>query len=164
MIDAPFEFSLSERPEGLEVVLKLYNWRSFGKSCLIFLPSFGGLLVLFGRNAAIPSKALVIVLFLMAVLGCLGLAMSIVKRVVRFSDFGLTVRTFRLGVPGRLRRFQLNEVEQFGFGLFGHSGWPVLKFEVRNVWVVLASGVTEDEVNAFLRELYSHNVNLRRTI
>jgi hypothetical protein len=164
VFNAPFKFSISERPEGVEVVLKLYNWQSFGRSCLLVLIPISILTFLFSRSDATPSKVFVVILFLLAALGCFGLALSIVKRVLRFSDHRLTLRTFRLGVPTGLRTFSLEKVEQFGFGLFGHSLSPVLKFQVGNTWIVLASGVSEDEVIIFLRELCSYGVNLQHTV
>jgi hypothetical protein len=49
-------------------------------------------------------------------------------------------------------------VNSFGFGRAWHSFTPVLRLEIRTPsprtkWVVLASGTSEHEVNAFLREI-----------
>jgi hypothetical protein len=81
------------------------------------------------------------------------------------TDSQLRVQSVLWGIS-LTRLIPLNRVLAFGFGNFGTQMAPVLRIEIdrgadqRTEWLVLAGGVTNDEVGVFLNEVKNRGFRL----
>lgn len=89
---------------------------------------------------------------------------SVLWRTLILSASGLRLRTSFFGVAIS-RTIDLSDVNNLGFGYASHSSIPTLRLELRTPnartkWIVLASGTTENEVTAFLRDIEAKGFRL----
>jgi hypothetical protein len=83
--------------------------------------------------------------------------LSIANYSVKWSTLCLGPDALRLRVVRLFTRetkyFLTPAIRDFGFGLYSHSGNPVLKLDADGTWFVLADGVREDEVFMLLSDI-----------
>jgi hypothetical protein len=104
-------------------------------------------------------------------LGWLGMFFSIVLAILGLLIANYTLRTSRLVITTatlearmrtlftlRTRTLSMESIRGFGFGHYGHSCRPVLKFEDRSTWHVLATDVEEAEALKFVQEIEARGV------
>jgi hypothetical protein len=99
-------------------------------------------------------------------LGIFNAVHAMLWRTLTLSPSGLKLRSSFFGVA-MTRSIELGSVSSFGLGRAGHSGIPVLRIELRTratrtKWIVLASGITEAEVKAFLQDVEAQGFQLPR--
>lgn len=162
-----FKYQVRDTRDGVQVTMTNFSWKGLAFSLLwISVWSFGALrlFTLVEGFGAVAFLAALICGF-MASLGVYLFVLSWRRRTMMLSLTELQLRSSFLGIS-TTRRFGLSKVSNLGFGNVSHSFTPVLKFEVHNEskpnrrpkWVILASWVTQDEVDEFLRTLASRGL------
>lgn len=96
---------------------------------------------------------------LLLTLGIVAMIDSVIVRTVYLGRDKLRLRLslLRLGYD---RSFESSTIERFGIGYYGHSGRPVLKFEIGGKWFVLANDVAPEEVNGLRMAIEAHGFRL----
>jgi hypothetical protein len=161
-----FKYKVRRVQNCVEVEVGACRWKgflaSFLWSVLWLLAGFKAFDSWWGKTAFGFLFLLFCVLF--AGLGAVIAVHSVLWRTLILSSSGLCLRSSFFGVAVR-RSIELSNVSDFGFGYASHSLRPVLRLELRapsgrSEWIVLASGTTEEEVSAFLRDTESQGFTL----
>jgi hypothetical protein len=104
---------------------------------------------------------------LLAGLGVFNVVNSVLSHTLFLSSPSeLRVRSSFFGLS-KTRSVNLSDICSFGFGHFSHSLTPMLRLELRNPsgrtrWIEFARGITEKEVDAFLRDIEAQGFQLPR--
>ena len=100
-----------------------------------------------------------ILAFLIGALLIWGLCEDVVRRKLLFVGDRL-ILTSSISLFSKTRVVPLPSIEQFGYGEFSHSRIPVLMFDVKNKWTVLATNVARADVDALLQQISSEGIVL----
>lgn len=166
-----FKYEVQDTPEGVQVMMTNFSWKGPAFSLLwISAWSFGAFrfFTLVEGFGAVALLAALICGF-MASLGVYLLVLSLRRRTMLLSPTELQLRSSFLGIAVTTR-FRVDEIANLGFANLSHSFTPVLKFELqdkakparRPKWVILASWVTQKQVDEFLQTLATSGFALPR--
>jgi len=164
-----FKYNVRKTQDGVVVEIGRYRWKAFLISLLwSFIWTVAAARAYessWGRTYL--GYLFLVLCALLASFGTILAVNSVLWRTLALSPSSeLRLRTSFFGV-GRNKSISLSDVNSFGFGLATHSLTPVLRLELRTPsartkWVVLASMTSENEVNAFLRDIAAQGFQLSR--
>ena len=116
-----------------------------------------GALTLFLFGTGVLTVLVALLSFLVAAVFAWGVCERLAHRELLFLPERL-ILTSSISVFKKTRVVPLLSIDHFGFGHFGHSGTPVLKFTVADKWTVLAYNVAEADANHLMQLLASEGV------
>jgi hypothetical protein len=163
-------YDIRKTRDGVQVEIRSYRWKVFCISLLWSIVWVFAALKAYESGWTKNYFALLSIPFcaLLAGLGIFNVVSSVLSHTLILSPPSvLQLRASFFGLS-TTRLINLSNVASFGFGHFSHSLIPVLKLELRtrsgrNKWVVLASGITEREVDAFLQDIEAQGFRLPRS-
>jgi hypothetical protein len=157
----PISYSLTKTAQGVQLsILPSETARAERQGLVIAgLSAAVGMLtlLLFGVGALTVFVALLS--FSIAAIFAWGVCERLAHRKLLFLPDRL-ILTSSVLVFSKTRVVPLLSIDHFGFGHFGHSGTPVLKFTVADKWTVLAFNVAEADANHLMEMLVSEGVIL----
>jgi hypothetical protein len=122
-----------------------------------------GTLTLFLFGIGVLTIAVALLSFLVAAVFAWGVCERLARRELLFLPDRL-ILTSSIALFNKTRVVPLLSIDHFGFGNFGHSGTPVLKFTVADKWTVLACNVAEADANHLMQLLASDGVILPKSM
>ena len=121
-----------------------------------------GILTLFLFGIGVLTILVALFSFLVAAVIAWGVCERFARRELLFLPDRL-ILTSSVSVFKKTRVVPLLSIDHFGFGNFGHSGTPVLKFTVDDKWTVLASNVAESDANHVVQRLASEGITFPKS-
>jgi hypothetical protein len=165
-----FEYLIHKTPNGMQVVIRQYRWRSF-----LAFSGWSVLCVLLAYHAyerlglAFFWFLLFLLAALLAGLGVYNSIRSVLSHELTLMPSGLRLKTSLFGIATS-RMIDLHNISAFGFAYLRHSRIPVFRLEERRAkigtigtkWAILATGISKDELNAFLTDAHAQGFQLTR--
>jgi hypothetical protein len=165
--DRSFEYVIRAAPDGIQVTIHQYHWRSF-----LAFTGWSILCILLAHHAyqrlmlAFSWFLLFLLAVVLAGLGLYNAVRSVLSHELTLMPSGLRLKTSLFGIT-RSRVINLHNVSAFGFAYLRHSRTPVFRLEEQRAnlttkWAILATGISNDEVNAFLVDAQVQGFQLAR--